>query len=137
MMIVDKFFLYFIVLVFMLFLDFIWLKFIIRDFFFNQISYLGQIENGKFVIKYIPAVLTYVFMALTIIIFVLPLSNSYGQAAMYGALLGFVFFAVFDLTNLSFIKDYPLKMVIVDILWGTFLLCVSSAFAFFVQSKFF
>jgi uncharacterized membrane protein len=40
---------------------------------------------------------------------------------LYGALFGFFTYATYDLTNLATLKDWPLDMVIVDIIWGTVL----------------
>lgn len=44
------------------------------------------------------------------------------KAALWGALFGFFTYATYDLTNLATLRDWPVKVVIVDIAWGT-LLC--------------
>ena len=44
------------------------------------------------------------------------------KAAIWGALFGFFTYATYDLTNLATLKEWPLKIVVVDIAWGT-LLC--------------
>ena len=36
-----------------------------------------------------------------------------------GAAAGFAMYATYDLTNLSFVRGYPLLMSAVDIAWGT------------------
>ena len=38
-----------------------------------------------------------------------------------GALFGFFVYASYDLTNLALLKDWPLKLSIIDITWGTLL----------------
>ena len=43
------------------------------------------------------------------------------QALFYGALLGLISYATYDLTNLATLKDWPLLVTIVDLIWGTFL----------------
>jgi len=48
--------------------------------------------------------------------------QSLAKAAIWGALFGFFTYATYDLTNLATLKDWPLKIVVVDIAWGT-LLC--------------
>ncbi|MFO7982546.1 MAG: DUF2177 family protein [Desulfuromonadales bacterium] len=54
------------------------------------------------------------------------------RAALLGALFGFFTYATYDLTNLATLKDWPLKVVLVDIAWGTILcaLVASASFLF-------
>jgi uncharacterized membrane protein len=47
--------------------------------------------------------------------------TSYQTALLYGAIMGLLMYAMYDLTNLTFLKDYPVSFVIIDIIWGTFL----------------
>ena len=46
-------------------------------------------------------------------------AGSLGKAAVSGALLGFVGYATWNLTNLSVLKDYPSSIVPIDMAWGT------------------
>ena len=39
----------------------------------------------------------------------------------YGGLFGFFCYATYDLTNLATLKGWPVKMVAIDIVWGTVL----------------
>ena len=48
-------------------------------------------------------------------------SESLGTAAIFGALFGFFCYATYDFTNLATLKGWPVKMVIVDLTWGTFI----------------
>jgi uncharacterized membrane protein len=61
-----------------------------------------------------------------IFVFVLKsgLVTSYQTAVGYGALMGFLMYAMYDLTNLTFLKDYPMSFVAIDIMWGTFLCAI-------------
>ena len=42
-------------------------------------------------------------------------------ALFYGALLGLICYATYDLTNLATLKDWPLVVTVVDLVWGTLL----------------
>lgn len=42
-------------------------------------------------------------------------------AALYGAVLGFLCYATYDLTNRATLTNWPMKLVLVDLAWGTFL----------------
>ena len=62
------------------------------------------------------------------------INDSPGQAAVLGALFGFFTYATYDLTNLATIKNWPLVIVVVDILWGV-CLCMLVAYLSFMMSK--
>ena len=67
------------------------------------------------------ALLFYLIFIVGILFFaVLPAlkSGQWQQAAIYGALFGFFTYATYDLTNLATLRDWPIKVVIIDIIWG-------------------
>ena len=43
------------------------------------------------------------------------------KALLWGALFGFFTYATYDLTNLATLKDWPIKIVFIDIAWGVVL----------------
>lgn len=45
--------------------------------------------------------------------------GSLGAALWRGALFGFLAYATYDLTNLATIRDWPLKITLIDLVWGT------------------
>ena len=61
------------------------------------------------------------------------LNSSWAQAAVLGALYGFFTYATYDLTNMATIKDWPLVMVVVDILWGVCLCTLVSSLSFLIS----
>lgn len=44
-----------------------------------------------------------------------------GWAFVFGALMGFFVYSVFNLTNLAIFKKYSWQVGLMDTLWGTFL----------------
>jgi len=40
------------------------------------------------------------------------------HALLYGVLFGFFTYATYDLTNLATLKGWPVKIVLIDIVWG-------------------
>jgi uncharacterized membrane protein len=42
-----------------------------------------------------------------------------GRAALSGAMVGFVAYATYDLTNLATLRDWPVALAFIDIGWGT------------------
>ncbi len=62
----------------------------------------------------------FLFIAGILIFAILPAveKESLSHAVLYGVLFGFFTYATYDLTNLATLKDWPVKVVIIDILWG-------------------
>ncbi len=109
-------------------IDMVWLGVLARPFYRQQLSgFLGEGFNWP------AAVIFYLIFIVGILVFaVIPAlaKGSLQHALLWGALFGFFTYATYDLTNLATLPGWPLKMVIVDILWGTFL-CASVAGASF------
>ncbi|MGC6403713.1 MAG: DUF2177 family protein [Candidatus Comchoanobacterales bacterium] len=49
--------------------------------------------------------------------------------ALNAAILGFVSYGVFDLTNGAIIKQWPWQMVVVDMIWGTIMFASTAVLA--------
>lgn len=99
--------------------DLIWLGVIAKDFYRSQ---LGGLLADK--ISLVPAVIFYlVFCAGLVVLAVLPAlkAGSWVEAAKLGAMIGFMAYATYDLTNLATLKGWPLAMSLVDMAWGTVL----------------
>ena len=101
-------------------IDLIWLGVVAKNFYQNNLSaFLSPSVNW-------PAALAFYFMYIAgIILFAVKPgldAQSIGKAALWGALFGFFTYATYDLTNLATLRDWPLKVVFVDIAWGI-LLC--------------
>lgn len=118
-------------------LDFLWLGFVVKDFNLKQLSEIGRIVDGDFQILYGPAVMAYVFMTLTVVIFVLPLvqGGSWTKAFFYGALMGLFAYGIFDMTNLAILKNYPVPFSMVDMAWGTFVFGATTVITKFATEK--
>jgi uncharacterized membrane protein len=75
----------------------------------------------------IAALSFYVVYVFGVVLFAIIPAESVGSAAVYGAALGFVAYATYDLTNLATLKGFPLRVVVVDMLWGTLLTATVAA----------
>jgi uncharacterized membrane protein len=59
-------------------------------------------------------------------------NNSVSKALIMGALFGFFTYATYDLTNLATLNNWPILIVFVDIIWGTFLSAIVSISGFYI-----
>lgn len=101
-------------------IDLLWLGIIAKDLYQKNLAHLLSPT-----VNWPAAFLFYLTYIVGIIIFAVRpalLAQSFIKAAVWGALFGFFTYATYDLTNLATLKDWPLKIVVVDIAWGT-LLC--------------
>jgi len=85
-------------------------------------------------------VIFYVLYVIGVVFFVL-LPGVEKQSILYtigaGALFGLICYATYDLTNLATLKDWPVKMTIIDLAWGTGVTAVTSAIVYMIQANFF
>lgn len=111
-------------------IDFVWLGIVAKDFYFNSLDGLLK-EKPNMVI----AAVFYLMYAVGIVIFAVQPALSNGQwqtALIYGALFGFFCYATYDFTNLATIKDWPVKVSVVDIVWGVFITGTSAVSGYFL-----
>ncbi|MEN9338054.1 MAG: hypothetical protein RIQ41_368 [Candidatus Parcubacteria bacterium] len=115
-------------------LDYLWLAKIAKSFYLEKLAAHVTIENGALV-PYLPAVpLVYALGIVSLWVFVLSWTTSLGQATLYGALLGFLMYGFYDLTNLATLKGYSWSLTIVDSLWGALLMGTVTCIMFLVRS---
>jgi len=95
-------------------------------FYSKEFSKIGRKEKGKLKPKLLPGLIVYLIIALGVSIFAIPISNTPLNSLIYGALFGLIIYGVYDLTNISVLKDYSRKLAIIDIIWGTILLGIVS-----------
>ena len=99
-------------------LDLTWLGVVAKGFYKAQMGHLMRPDT-----QWVPAVLFYlIYVAAIIVLCVKPglERESMGRAAAMGAVFGLAAYAAFDLTSLALLKDFPLKVALVDLAWGTF-----------------
>lgn len=56
-------------------------------------------------------------------------------AASRGALFGLVAYATFDLTSLAVLKNWPVKITVIDLIWGSVLTASVCALASFLALR--
>ena len=111
-------------------IDMIWLGFIARNFYKIQLGSLLRED-----VIWWAAILFYLLFIFGILYYaVIPahISGNVLRAFFLGALFGFFTYMTYDLTNYALIKNWPLKIVFVDILWGTVLCALVSSVSFYI-----
>jgi uncharacterized membrane protein len=61
--------------------------------------------------------------------------NSWMSALFMGIVFGLITYATYDLTNLATVKNWPLIVTVVDLLWGMTLSASVSVVSYFLAKK--
>jgi len=99
-------------------IDMFWLGIVAKDFYQTQLaSFLGPVNWTAAIVFYL------IFIVGILIFAVAPAlsAQSLSKAILLGALFGFFAYATYDLTNLATLKEWPIIVVIVDLIWGAVL----------------
>ncbi len=109
-------------------IDAVWLTLVAKKFYQDQ---LGSLLRPKAMLP--PAVVFYLLYVIGIVIFALQPALAvaeWSEAAWRGGLLGLLMYATYDLTNYSTLKNWPARVVYVDMAWGTFVTALTTTFAY-------
>ena len=60
--------------------------------------------------------------------------GAWTRAALNGAVLGFVAYATYDLTNQATLAAWDVKLTVMDLIWGTFLTTVAASAGYFAAA---
>jgi uncharacterized membrane protein len=120
-------------IIFMFIVDLIWLSQLAQPLYQAGIGHLMTAEPklGFAALFYLVFVFGLIWFA------VRPNANEKGLKNTFiaGAVFGFFIYASYDLTNLALLKDWPLKLSLIDMTWGTLLSGCCAAVAKFVFTK--
>ena len=109
--------LYAVVLVSFVVMDLLWLGVVARAFYRSELGHLMRAD-----VYWVAAIAFYLVFALGIVVLVVWPAierESLGNALLLGALFGLASYAAYDLTNLATLEGFPLRMAVVDLIWGT------------------
>ena len=114
-------------------IDLVWLLGIAKALYRDEMGDLMASEP-----KLIAGLGFYLFYALGACIFVITpalTKQSWIQAVQYGALFGFFCYMTYDLTNLAVIRNFPMRLALIDIAWGSLVTAVSAGIAYWVGER--
>jgi len=113
-------------------IDIVWLGLVARTFYRKHLGFIMAASPN-----WAAAIVFYLLFIVGILVFaVLPglESNSLRTTLLRAALFGLVSYATYDLTNLATLKDWPVVVTVVDLIWGT-VLSVAVSFAGYMAGK--
>jgi uncharacterized membrane protein len=114
-------------------MDLLWLGVVARGFYQTQMGHLMKPS-----VNWAAAVAFYLLFLVGLVVLVIWPAverESFAHAVLLGALFGLVTYAAYDLTNLATLDAFPLKVALVDLVWGTVLCATVSAITFLVSTR--
>lgn len=114
-------------------IDMIWLGLVAKNFYRDQIGMLMKTD-----INWTAAIIFYLMFIFGLVLFVIMPAvekHSWMHALVFGALFGLITYATYDLTNLATLKDWPLFVTIVDMIWGATLAASVSLITYVIATK--
>jgi uncharacterized membrane protein len=120
-------------LVTFLLLDGIWILGIARGFYRREMGALLR-ENTR----YIPILLFYLsYVAVLMYLSILPAAyeSDPWKVVFASALLGFASYGTYDVTNYALLKNWSLRLTVIDIMWGIFVSCISGIAGYFTYQS--
>jgi len=111
--------LYFATLIAFFAIDLVWLGLVARTFYRKYLGFLMAPSPN-----WLAAVIFYLLFVVGLLVFaILPglEAGSLKTTLRRAALFGLIAYATYDLTNLATVKDWPLIVTVVDLVWGTVL----------------
>ncbi len=110
---------YLIALAIFFLIDMIWLGVVARGFYRRH---LLPVLSPK--VNWGAALLFYFLFIVGLLVFVIKPALIAGEplrALFFGALFGLISYATYDLSNLATLKDWPIVVTVVDLIWGSVL----------------
>jgi len=113
-------------------IDMIWLVLVAKKFYNRHLGFLMRPD-----INWYAAGLFYLLFIAGLVVFVISPAvekHSLLHALLYGALFGLITYATYDLTNLATLRDWPMLVTVVDLLWGMVLSASVSVITYLIAT---
>lgn len=126
--------LYLMTLVIFFLVDIVWLGVISKKLYKE---YLGHLMGP---VNWPAALIFYAMFIAGLVFFVINPAiekQSLFYAVSVGAFFGLITYGTYDLTNLATLKDWPVTITIIDLIWGTFLNAATSGITYYVATNLF
>lgn len=114
-------------------LDFLWLGTVATGFYRSRIGSLlldqpNFLAAGAFYLFYVAGIVYFAVQPALV-------SGNWTTAAIAGAILGFIAYGTYDMTNLATLKNWSPIVSAVDMAWGTVLTSFSAVVGYWVAQK--
>ncbi len=121
--------------------DLIWIVFVMKSVYKEHLGHLLSTKSDSSLDPSIASAITvWAILAWGMMVFVIPrisTTNVIGGGLLWGSLWGFTVHALYDITNVATLKNWPILITVMDILWGSFKCAVVTVFVALIAMQFF
>lgn len=114
--------------------DIVWLAVISKNLYKK---YLGHLMTPN--VNWTAGIIFYVLFIAGLVFFVINpalAQESLSYAILAGGFFGLIAYGTYDLTNLATLKDWPVLITVIDLVWGTFLNAATAGITYVVAERF-
>ena len=114
--------------------DAIWLGIVAKTFYRNQLGDM-MLPSPNLAL----AAVFYIFFAAALVLLVVVPGVKQGTlltTALYGAAFGLAAYGTYDITNLATLKNWPVTVTVVDMIWGTSVTAFSASIGYSIAKYF-
>ena len=111
-------------------IDFIWLTVIAKSLYAQHLGYLMAPKANL-----LAALIFYLLFVVGLQYFVLNLAllnGNWVSVLLSGMFFGLVTYATYDLTNLATVRDWPILITFIDLVWGSFVSGITALLSFLI-----
>lgn len=115
-------------------LELFWLIILAKDLYAKELGYIMKSEPDL-----LPAAIFGLLFVGGLVFFVVNpalAQNDWSYALIAGIFYGLITYATYTLTNLANLENWPIKVTIIDLLWGMVLGGAASTVSFFILNRF-
>lgn len=113
--------------------DMIWLGLVAKNFYRKELGFFLRDQPN-----WLAAITFYLLFIVGLVYFVIGPALKEGdmsRALIGGLLFGLITYSTYDLTNLATLKAWPLKITLIDMVWGTSLGGIVSTLTYIIIKK--
>jgi uncharacterized membrane protein len=111
----------------------VWLVVVAKKFYSQHLGYIMRPDVG-----WLAAIIFYLLFITGLVTFVISPAvekHSWLNAVLFGAFFGLVTYSTYDLTNLATLKNWPVIVTVVDLIWGMILSASVSVVTYLINIK--
>ena len=112
-------------------LDYFYIKYVAGGL-LNFSKTIKNIQKSNFKLNYFGAILCYILLSLGFYGFIIYQNKSIKEAFFLGILI----YGVYETTNLATITNWPLKLLLIDTVWGGILFALSTYIFRYIETIF-
>jgi len=114
-------------------IDMVWLVLVANKFYKKHLGFIMKSN-----VNWTAAIVFYLLFIAGLVVFVISPAiekQSWKYAMYFGVFFGLITYATYDLTNLATLKDWPLSVTVVDLVWGMVLSASVSTVTYLIAAR--